>query len=452
MWSSEDSIFALSSGAVPSGVAIIRLSGDTVFDAARSLINVDLPEPREAKLVKLRNPEDSMLLDEAIIICFPGPNSFTGEDVVELHTHGSRAVVAAISATLSQMGLRPAEAGEFTKRAFLNDRMDLVEADGLADLIHADTEMQRRQALGQMCGYLTEVYEGWRKRLMNGLALIEAEIDFSDEELPENLFDQVEPVLREVRAEIRTHLQDGHRGERIREGLQIAVIGEPNVGKSSLINSLAKRDVAIVSEKAGTTRDVLEVHLDLGGFPVTIADTAGLRVTDDEVEREGVRRAKEKAKNADLRLLVIDGRDREVKAVQADGVDQNTMVLWNKQDLTERSAEDLLEERRFTEAVGEWSISVKTGEGIRNWLNALEQWITENFQTNTEAFITRERYRVALEQVVASLDRALQIKDFEHILAVEDVRLAVRHLGSITGRVDVEGLLDIVFSEFCIGK
>jgi len=452
MWSSEDSIFALSSGTVPSGVAIIRLSGEQAFNAARSLISSDLPKAREAKLVKLRKPDDATLLDEAIMICFPAPNSFTGENVVELHTHGSRAVISALSSVLRRLGLRPAEAGEFTKRAFLNDRMDLVEADGLADLIHADTEMQRRQALGQMCGYLTEIYEGWRKRLVKCLALIEAEIDFSDEELPENLFDQVEPVLREVRAEIRTHVQDGHRGERIREGLQIAVIGEPNVGKSSLINSLAKRDVAIVSEIAGTTRDILEVHLDLGGFPVTLADTAGLRVADDEVEKEGVRRAKERAKGADLKLLVVDTRAKNVFSPQEDMVDENTMVLWNKRDLVEANEETSLRDSCFEKVIGEWPISVKTGEGVSIWLSALERWIIENYRTNTEAFITRERYRVALEQAIESLDRALQIKDTEHILAAEDVRLSVRHLGTITGRVDVEGLLDIVFSEFCIGK
>lgn len=446
MWSSEDPIFALSSGLVPSGVAIMRLSGEGVFEAVRALIGGELPAARMASLKVLKDPKDGRTLDQALVLIFPKPESFSGEDVVELHTHGSRAVIAALSSVLIHLGLRPAEAGEFTKRAFLNDRMDLVEADGLADLIHADTEMQRRLALGQMRGELTKIYDGWRDRLVKALALIEAEIDFSDEELPDGLFNQVEPVLREVRAEIRTHLQDGHKGERIRDGLQIAVIGEPNVGKSSLINSLAKRDVAIVSDTAGTTRDVLEVQLDLKGYPVTLADTAGIRQSNDEIEQEGVRRAKLRAEEADLKILLVDSGSRSDVVLGSELVDRRTMVLWNKSDINPNMSVQM------ENCIGSWEISAKTGLGIEGWLEDLYQWVHENFNMRADAFITRERYRVALENVVDSLDRAFDMKDVEHILAAEDVRLAVRYLGSITGRVDVEGLLDIVFSEFCIGK
>ncbi|MGD8325585.1 MAG: tRNA uridine-5-carboxymethylaminomethyl(34) synthesis GTPase MnmE [Sphingomonadales bacterium] len=447
MWTSEDPIFALSSGGLPSGVGVMRLSGTGVLEIAQSLLEKPLPEPRSASLRLLLDPETKTIIDQALVLIFPAPHSFTGEDVVELHIHGSRAVVQELSRVLDSQGVRPAEAGEFTKRAFVNGQMDLVEADGLADLIHAETEMQRRQALGQMQGGLTEVYEGWRARLLNALALIEAEIDFSNEDIPENLFNQVKPNLEQICSEIQAHLAEGYKGERIRNGVQIAVIGEPNVGKSSLINALAKRDVAIVSDIAGTTRDVIEVHLDIGGFPVTLADTAGLRETGDVIEQEGVRRALKKAEDADLRILMLDARNQTVPADIAKACDERTMILWNKSDLAKG-----VPENSGLSVLGEWAISAKSGEGVGHWLDDVKNWIKDHFSTGSSVYLTRERYRRSLEDVLESLDRAFVIQEKEPILAAEDVRLAMRALGRITGHVDVEDLLDVVFSEFCIGK
>lgn len=447
MWTAEDPIFALSSGGLPSGVGIIRLSGVGVLDIAQSLLEKPLPEPRSASLRRLLDPKTKAMIDQALVLVFPAPHSFTGEDIVEFHIHGSRAVVQELSRVLAALGMRPAEAGEFTKRAFINGQMDLVEADGLADLIHAETEMQRRQALGQMQGGLTEIYEGWRANLLNALALIEAEIDFSDEDIPENLFSQVRPELERIRAEIQAHLNDGYKGERIRNGVQIAVIGEPNVGKSSLINALAKRDVAIVSDIAGTTRDIIEVHLDIGGFPVTLADTAGLRETGDVIEQEGVKRAWLRAQDADLRILMLDARDQNIPAGVARACDKRTMILWNKIDLSEVASGS-----SGLDVLGEWAVSAKSGEGLGRWLEDVARWINDNFSTGNSIYLTRERYRRSLEEVLESLDRAFAMQESEPILAAEDVRLAMRALGRITGRVDVEDLLDVVFSEFCIGK
>lgn len=434
-------IFALSSGAPPSGVAVFRLSGKGVMEALGSLIRGSLPAARRASLRKIYQGQTQ--IDQALILVFPAPDSFTGEDCVEIHTHGGRAVINAVSDALMTCGLRPAEAGEFTKRAFHNGRMDLTEAEALADLIHAETEAQRRQALQQMEGGLRGLYEAWREKLVRSLALVEAEIDFSDEELPENLFEQVRPTLQQIMAEMTAHLGDNHRGERIRSGIKIAVLGAPNVGKSSLINALAKRDVAIVSDIAGTTRDIIEVHLDLGGYPVTIADTAGLREGGDVIEQEGMRRAAQWAAGADLQVLMYD-EELTTEIVK----DARVMLLQNKIDVS--TVQSLPEVP--PNVLGVWQISVKTGEGVAAWLDALTDWVRGNYGQSAVPTLSRARHRVALEETLGALQRALEMGGQDTVLAAEDMRLAARALGRITGRVDVEDLLDVIFSEFCIGK
>ncbi|MCB2102434.1 MAG: tRNA uridine-5-carboxymethylaminomethyl(34) synthesis GTPase MnmE, partial [Rhodobacterales bacterium] len=361
-------------------------------------------------------------------------------DVAELHLHGGRAVVAGVLAALAaRPGLRLAEPGEFTRRAFDNGRLDLTEVEGLADLIAAETEAQRRQALRQMRGALGALCEGWRGRLVHALAYLEATIDFSDEDITVDLDGQVRPVLADLRTAISAHLDDGHRGERLRDGVRIAIVGPPNAGKSSLLNALARRDVAIVSETAGTTRDVIEVHLDLGGAPVIVADTAGLRDTVDAVEAEGVRRARARAAEADLRLLVLDATGP--LDVSLDPGEGETLVLVNKVDLAPPG---------WAPPAGALALSVKTGAGLDHLLTALAERVGGAADAGAAALITRARHREALTETLAALDRCDGDGDPE--LLAEDLRLAARALGRIAGRVDVEDLLDVIFRDFCIGK
>lgn len=444
-----DTIFALSSGSLPAGIAVFRLSGPEAIRIISDVTKSTLPKPRQAALRRIQNPETGDIIDQALVILFPAPKSFTGEDVVEIHAHGGRAVAHAIDELLIQQKARPAEAGEFTKRAFHNGCLNLVEAEGLADLIHAETEAQRKLAISQMEGRLTQLYDGWRKRLLRALALIEAEIDFSDEDIPEHLFEQVRPDLRELRHNILDHLEDGHKGERLRQGIKMAILGKPNAGKSSLINMLAKRDVAIVSDVEGTTRDVIDVHLDLGGYPVTVADTAGLRASSDEIEREGIRRAIEKAEEADLKIIMIDARDDTIDPLLVAQIDDRAQVIVNKTDLMDEQSLGN-NQKDFTTAC--YPMSVKTGQGMKHWLDAVTQWVGENYNLASKPVLTRARHRYALMEAVEHLDRALEMGRIDDVLAAEDVRLAMRAVGRITGHVDVEDLLDVIFSEFCIGK
>jgi tRNA modification GTPase len=375
------------------------------------------------------------------VLWVPAPASFTGEDVVELHVHGGRAVSAALADVLSRLPeCRPAEPGEFSRRAFENGKLDLTEAEAIADLVEAETAAQRRQALRQLDGALGALYEDWRGRLLRALAHLEAEIDFADEELPEGMTLAVRPVLAALIAEIAAHLNDSQRGERLREGAQIAIVGPPNAGKSSLLNLLARRDVAIVSAQAGTTRDVIEVHLDLGGWPVTLADTAGLRETSDEIEREGVRRAEQRARQADLRLVVLDAADAATPAMLEKLIAPGDIVVLNKLDLAPDA-------KPLKEAL---AISVRSGTGIDALLVRLQQRVAALLDGGGVP-LTRQRHRQALEESLAALQRAQAQRGAPELL-VEDVRLAVRALGRITGRVDVEDMLDIIFREFCIGK
>ena len=434
----SETIFALSSGRGPAGVAVVRVSGNRAGAAVSQLTGQPLPAPRVAALRALRDPETGETIDQSLILWFPAPASFTGEDVAEFHVHGGPAVVSGVLTALGrQEGLRPAEPGEFTRRAFLAGKMDLTQVEGLADLINAETEAQRRQALRQMQGVLTDLYEGWRTRLIRALAYVEADIDFSDEDdVPEHVSAQVRGSIESLSAEISQHLADGSRGERLRDGLSVAIIGKPNAGKSSLLNALAKRDVAIVSNIAGTTRDIIEVHLNLGGYPVTLIDTAGLRETDDPVEAIGVARARARAEAADLRLHLTPFGEEPALA------DENTLAVVTKVDLVDGACTGVQD--------GRFHISVMSGAGLGDLVAHLADWAGKALSGGESVLLTRERHRHALENCRAHLQAALVQPDL--VLMAEDMRLAARALGRITGRVDVEDLLDVIFRDFCIGK
>ena len=457
----DDTIFAPSTTPGRAGVAVIRISGSEAGAALRALGGEPLPTPRHAALRRVRSGTDGSVIDHGLLLWFPGPGSFTGEDLGELQLHGGRAVVAAALEALAQLpGLRPAEPGEFTRRAFDNGKLDLTAVEGLADLIDAETEAQRRQALRQMEGGLARRTGDWAARLTRVLAHFEAAIDFVEEELPEDLGAAALAQAEAVASEIAAALDDRHRGERLREGLSAVILGAPNAGKSSLLNALAQRDVAIVSETAGTTRDIVEVHLDLGGFPVTLADTAGLRAlekADDPqaaIERAGMARARERAERADIKLLLVDLEAALAKTTALDGVaalhDTRSLVLLNKADLCAPAAV-----RALAEEIGDWeplTVSATTGAGLDRVLERLVALAAESFGGSGEsgAGITRLRHRRALEECRDAVARAREAALPE--LVAEELRLALRALGRVTGRVDVEDLLDIVFADFCIGK
>lgn len=441
-----DSIFALSTGSLPSGVAIVRLSGPGVRVGLETIID-SIPEPRRATLTSIHDA-DGDLIDRGLVLFFPGPSSFTGEDVAELHLHGGRAVVLATLETLASLeGFRAAEAGEFTRRAFANGRVDLTQVEGLADLVAAETEAQRRQALRQASGALRELYDGWRERLIRARALLEAELDFPDEEdVPGSVADRAWADVAALDAEIETHLADGRRGERIREGFEIVVLGAPNAGKSSLINALARRDVAIVSAEPGTTRDLIEVRLDLDGYPVTVVDTAGLREAPGGVEAEGIRRAEARASAADLVLWLRDMSAAEAETGDFRG-EGPALVVGTKSDLI-----DSEEERDRLSAGFDVCLSVIAGDGLDDLIGRLAKATGESLSAGDSVLVTRARQRSALigcrDAVAAALGETA--KPLE--LRAEDLRRATDALGRVTGRVDVEDLLDVIFGEFCIGK
>ncbi len=440
-------IFALASGGAPAGIAVIRVSGSGAAAGYAALVGRAPGAPRRLMRVRLRDRARGEELDDGLAVWFPGPASFTGEDVVEFHVHGGRAVVTAILDALSGLeGYRLAEPGEFTRRAFENGRMDLTAAEGLADLVAAETAGQRRQALRQMGGVLRDIYEAWRERLLGALAHLEAAIDFSDEELPENLVEDVGKEVRRMHEEISAHLSQGHGGERLRDGIHVAIIGPPNAGKSSLLNRLAKRDAAIVAETAGTTRDIIEVRMDLAGMPVILADTAGLRLAAaDAVEDEGIRRAQQRAREADLRLAVFDATAWPVEGGAAESiVGGGALVVVNKIDLG-RPAGGLEIAGRSALAV-----SARTGEGLDDLETTLVEKVAGLVPPAGAAVMTRARHRESLNECKSALGRFLQDEEVE--LAAEDLRLATRALGRITGRVDVEDMLDVIFRDFCIGK
>lgn len=442
-----DTIYALASGAGQAGVALLRLSGPQALSAIRQLSGRDQFKPRYATRVRLRDPESDDLLDDGLALYFPAPHSFTGEDVVEIHSHGGRAVVQSVLDALAGIpDLRLAEPGEYTRRAFENDKMDLTAAEGLADLIHAETRAQARQALRQMGGALGALYTDWADRLLKVLAHFEAVIDFPDEDLPEEIERDIRGKINLLKSEMINHLKDGRKGERLREGVRLAIIGPPNAGKSSLLNHLAQRDVAIVSDIAGTTRDVIESHLDIGGYPVVISDTAGLRVSGDDIENEGIRRAQGVAQQADLKIALFDIQDYpDLETQTVDLIDEDTLVIFNKSDRIDQKPEI-----SALKGHDPLLISAKSGEGIEHFFKVLEQEVAARCMMTGSPALTRSRHREALNDAVTALDR-FELIDLPE-LAAEDLRLAMRSIGKITGRIDVEDILDVVFSDFCIGK
>ena len=446
MWH-DGTIFALSSGAGRAGVAVIRISGPEAGPAVRALTGGAPPPARRAALRRLRMPVTGEILDEGLVLWFPGPGSVTGEDVAELQVHGGRAVVDGVLEALSVCrGLRLAEAGEFTRRAFENGRLDLTEVEGLADLVGAETAAQRRLALRETSGELGRLYDGWRGRLVTSLARLEAEIDFPDDDLGGDIEAGVVAEISALEREIGVFLDDRRRGERLRDGLHVAIVGAPNVGKSSVLNGLARRDVAIVAATAGTTRDVIEVHLDLDGFPVTIADTAGIREARDAVEMEGVRRARARADMADIRIVVFDATEGTGGPCPWDGVgagDDDSIAVLNKIDL-------MPPDRR--EVAGPWRarVSARTGEGMAALVDLVRVAAAERMAGDGGLVLSRRRQRAALEEVNGNLSHARIAGAVE--LRAEALRLAGRALGRLTGRVDVEDVLDSIFAEFCIGK
>ncbi|MEP4378093.1 MAG: tRNA uridine-5-carboxymethylaminomethyl(34) synthesis GTPase MnmE [Alphaproteobacteria bacterium] len=444
---SADTIYALSSGAGLAGVSVVRISGRNA-DALLTVLGVSpLPEPRYAALHKLRAEGRNGAIDQALILRFPAPGSFTGEDVVELHVHGGRAVLAAVFDGISATGLaRHAEAGEFTRRAFENGKLDLTAAEGLADLVAAQTDAQRRLALRQYDGALADLYEGWRARLIDLMGHAEAEIDFSDEELPEGLKAATGSSVAALNEEITQHIVGSDQGERIRTGFPIVILGAPNVGKSSIINHLAQRDVAIVADTAGTTRDVVEVHLNLGGFAVTVSDTAGIREASDAVEAEGVRRAEQRAEDAALRLVVLDATDSTLPDRVRTLITGDCLVVVNKADLLN----DPYTGPGLPKGYEPVLVSAQTGEGLDGFLTQLTDYVRERLELSEAPLPTRQRHRDALAEVHDALTRVANAAYPE--LAAEDVRTALRALGRITGRVDIDEVLDTVFRDFCIGK
>ena len=442
-----ETVFALSTGAGRAALAVIRLSGPEVETALAHLGVDKLAAPRQAVVRKLYDPEGGAVLDEALVLRFVAPHSFTGEDMAELHVHGGLAVTQSILAALAKLEIcTPAEAGEFTRRAVLNAKMDLTGAEAIADLIDAEGGAQQAQALRQMSGSLRQLMEGWRETLKTTLAHVEADIEFADEDLPGGLGQRALEGVPELAAAMQAHLQDT-RGLALRDGLRVALLGAPNAGKSSILNRLSGKDAAIVSARAGTTRDVIEVAMVLGGVPVTLVDTAGLREAGDDIEREGMRRAKLQAEAADIRLLVLSPDTRapqgEVEATQA-----ADLVICNKADLGAVPAAEL-----GSFAGGDTlSLSTLTGEGETALLAALQGLVTQRTGAKEAPVLTRERHRQALSEACTALERALAIADTGLELAAEDLRLAQRALGRITGAVDIEQLLDIVFADFCIGK
>ena len=440
MTSSRDTIFALSSGRPPAAIAVIRISGPRAGAALEALTG-RIPPARKGVLGRIRETPGGEMIDEALVLWFPGPNSETGEDVAELQLHGGPAVIAATLRVLGAMdGLRLAEGGEFTRRGFENGKLDLTAVEGLGDLIAAETDAQRRQAFQQMKGLLGDRAETWRRRLVEALALVQARIDFSDEaDVPEDLLGPALTIVQGLRDEIAAALADGRRGERLRDGLMVAVTGPPNAGKSTLLNRLARRDVAIVSPVPGTTRDVIEVHLDLNGYPVTLLDTAGIRESADPVEQEGIRRARQRAEAADLILWLSDSGEEPPF-----GSSTPILKLRTKVDLLDENAD----QNSFNE--NKFAISSKSDINIHLLMERLAAFAASSLQGQTPALVTRERHRGLLQATLAGLTEALA--HTEHELVAESLRRAADALGRLTGRIDVEDVLDVIFRDFCIGK
>lgn len=453
---SRETIFALATPFSRSAIAVVRVSGPQAHSSLALFLPEaqKVPSPRTARLSPLHDPQSKEIIDQALVLVFKAPASFTGEDIVEYHLHGSIAVINAMLEALGQMdGHRMAEPGEFTRRAFENGKMDLTSAEAVNDLIVAETESQRTQALDQLGGALSTLYESWRESLVKTAAYLEATIDFADEDLPQSeITVKIRPSIEELHSSITQHLNDNRRGERLRSGIKIAVIGAPNAGKSSLVNALAQRDVCMTSDIKGTTRDVIEVHLNLGGYPAIVSDTAGLRPEEidtkqdqDRLESEGIRRALKVAQEADIRLLVFNGPD-------IPDLHNDTLALMREHDIALINKSDLLARKAPQEINGQppLLISALENTGLHELIRRLTRHIERVLGARSGPVPTRARHRQALEKAQAALDCALDDKEFE--LIAEDLRSAARAIGSITGRIDVDNLLDVIFRDFCIGK
>ena len=441
-------IYALSSGPGISGVAVIRISGPETKNAISKLIIGEFPKPRLATLKKINKINTNELIDEGIILWFPAPKSYTGEDMAEIHVHGSRSVIEAILNSLSKMeSCRIAEPGEFTKRAFQNDKINLLKAESIGDLISAETEIQRRQAINIMSGNSSKKFMSWREKLLKILSNVEAKIDFPDEDLPVDILKNIKIVSQKVKLEIKKTLDDQKVGERIREGFKIAIVGPSNAGKSTLLNYLSRREVAIVSEIAGTTRDVIETHLDIDGLPVVVSDTAGIRDSKDEIEKKGIRLALKKAEDADLNIIVIEPKNAHFTGFFRDLINEKSILVVNKSDI---GVKNIVNDFKKHNPI---FISLKEEKNLEQLINVIKDKIKNQFVSSEDIIITRERHRQHLEKCVFHLEmfeKKNQVEDFDK--AAEDLRLATRHLGMIVGKVDVEEILGSIFNDFCIGK
>ncbi len=441
------SIYALSSGRGPSGIAIVRISGNETLNICQNLTKLKDIKSNEVNFCKFYDPKNDNVIDpEALLLWFPGPNSYTGEDLAELQIHGSNAVINALLRVLSeQKNCRLAEPGEFTKIAFQNDKIDLLKAESIRDLIHSETELQRQQAVKLVQGNASNYYNDLREKIIKSLAFIEAKIDFAEEDLPEKVLKDAHKSIKEIHSEISKIIEDNKVGEKIRDGFRISIIGEVNAGKSSLLNLLSKREVAIVSDEAGTTRDVIETYLNLDGYPVLLADTAGIRDTKNEVEKKGISLAFGKSKEADLNIIVIDNSSKKINKEIQNMINRDTIIFLNKSDVSNK------QNHKFN--VDTVLASVKNNKNIDKLIDLIKAKLSKKFTYNNSALITRERHRVKLNDCLKEIDKFLekdQYKDLE--LAAEDLRMATRHLGSIVGKVDVEEILGSIFKDFCIGK
>ena len=440
-------IYALSSGTGPTGIAIVRISGNDTLKICQKLTKIKNIKSNEVNFCKFYNPKNNDVIDpESILLWFPGPNSYTGDDLAELQIHGSNAIISSILKVLSeQENCRLAEPGEFSKIAFQNDKIDLIKAESIRDLIHSETELQREQAVKIVQGNASKYYNDLREKLIKSLSYIEAKIDFAEEDLPEKILREVHKSIKDIYQDIKKILEDNKVGEKIRDGFKVSITGEVNAGKSSLLNLLSKREVAIVSEEEGTTRDVIETFLNIDGYPVILADTAGIREAKNDVEKKGISLALGKSKEADLNIIVVDNSSKSINKKIKDLINKDSIVLLNKSDIKENP------NHKFD--VDTILVSVKNNKNIDILIKKIKEKLNKKFTSNNSALITRERHRVKLNDCLKEIDKFLkkdQNKDIE--LAAEDLRMATRHLGSIVGKVDVEEILGSIFKDFCIGK
>ncbi len=440
-------IYALSSGRGPSGIAIVRISGSETLNICQNLTKSKNLKSNEVNFCKFYDPKNDNVIDpEALLLWFPGPNSYTGEDLAELQIHGSNAVINALLRVLSeQKNCRLAEPGEFTKIAFRNDKIDLLKAESIGDLIHSETELQRQQAIKLVQGNASNYYNSLREKIIKSLAFIEAKIDFAEDDLPEKVLKDAHKSIKEIHSDITKIIEDNKIGEKIRDGFRVSITGEVNAGKSSLLNLLSKREVAIVSDEAGTTRDVIETYLNLDGYPVILADTAGIREAKNEVEKKGISLALGKSKEADLNIVVIDNSSKKINKEIQSMINKDTIILLNKSDVLDKQNHQFDADTVLA--------SVKNNKNIDKLIDLLKAKLSKKFTSNNTALITRERHRVKLNDCLKEINKFLkkdQSKELE--LAAEDLRMATRHLGSIVGKVGVEEILGSIFKDFCIGK